>query len=312
MHSQNSLHARVVSPAARTRLWWEVAIVLALSFGASGVYAIISIIERTTRSSNLASQTSTITRSLADRQLFDVIYQLLSITTALVPVALVVWLVWDQTKPHLSALGLGSFRQGWIKNTSLGFALALSIGVPGLVFYIVTKELGFNTTVVPTSLDSHWWTVPILILTALRAAVSEEIIVVAYLFLCLRQLGWSAWSIILASALLRGSYHLYQGFGGALGNVIMGVVFGWVYHRWGRIMPLVVAHLLLDIVSFVGYPLAVMWWPQFCGCLTRKVRALLPLLRLRQEDPRFRCIAAGLHHISRLVSSPRALHHYFV
>lgn len=263
MHSQNSLHARVVSPAARTRLWWEVAIVLALSFGASGVYAIISIIERTTRSSNLASQTSTITRSLADRQLFDVIYQLLSITTALVPVALVVWLVWDQTKPHLSALGLGSFRQGWIKNTSLGFALALSIGVPGLVFYIVTKELGFNTTVVPTSLDSHWWTVPILILTALRAAVSEEIIVVAYLFLRLRQLGWSAWSIILASALLRGSYHLYQGFGGALGNVIMGVVFGWVYHRWGRIMPLVVAHLLLDIVSFLGYPLAVMWWPQF-------------------------------------------------
>jgi hypothetical protein len=27
-------------------------------------------------------------------------------------------------------------------------------------------------------------------------------------------------------------------------------------------MPLVVAHVIIDIVSFVGYPLAVAWWPQ--------------------------------------------------
>ncbi len=38
----------------------------------------------------------------------------------------------------------------------------------------------------------------------------------------------------------------------------MGVVFSWFYtSRWGRhrVMPLVIAHTLLDVVAFVGYAL---------------------------------------------------------
>ena len=34
-----------------------------------------------------------------------------------------------------------------------------------------------------------------------------------------------------------------------------GLVFGAAYRRWGRVMPLVVAHTLLDVVAFVGYSL---------------------------------------------------------
>jgi membrane protease YdiL (CAAX protease family) len=67
-----------------------------------------------------------------------------------------------------------------------------------------------------------------------------------------------------ASALLRGTYHLYQGIGGFIGNVVMGIVFVWLYRRWGRVMPLVVAHALIDIVAFVGYGLLageVSWLP---------------------------------------------------
>jgi membrane protease YdiL (CAAX protease family) len=67
--------------------------------------------------------------------------------------------------------------------------------------------------------------------------------------------GWRFWAVLLTSALLRGSYHLYQGFGGFVGNAIMGVVFVLVYRRWGRLGPLVVAHFILDLVSFVGYDL---------------------------------------------------------
>jgi membrane protease YdiL (CAAX protease family) len=59
--------------------------------------------------------------------------------------------------------------------------------------------------------------------------------------------------VIAASAAVRGAYHLYQGFGGLFGNLIMGVVFGLVYVRWRRIGPLVVAHTALDIAAFVGY-----------------------------------------------------------
>ena len=38
-----------------------------------------------------------------------------------------------------------------------------------------------------------------------------------------------------------------------LGNVVMGVVFGYWFHRTGRVMPLVIAHTILDVVAFVGY-----------------------------------------------------------
>ena len=62
-------------------------------------------------------------------------------------------------------------------------------------------------------------------------------------------------SKVKASAVLRGSYHLYQGIGGFIGNMVMGVVFVCLYRRWGRVGPLVVAHSLLDIGAFVGYAL---------------------------------------------------------
>jgi membrane protease YdiL (CAAX protease family) len=56
---------------------------------------------------------------------------------------------------------------------------------------------------------------------------------------------------------LRGCYHLYQGLGGAVGNLAMGLLFGWLYHRWGRVTPLVLAHTLIDVGAFLGYLLLV-------------------------------------------------------
>lgn len=84
---------------------------------------------------------------------------------------------------------------------------------------------------------------------------------IGYLFDRLRRVGWGPWAIILGSALVRGTYHLYQGFGGFIGNIVMGIVFGWVYQRWGRTGPLVVAHTLLDVVTFVGWSWAVQAFP---------------------------------------------------
>jgi membrane protease YdiL (CAAX protease family) len=81
------------------------------------------------------------------------------------------------------------------------------------------------------------------------------VIVVAYLFDRLAKLDFGARGQLLTSALIRASYHLYQGFGGFIGNFAMGLVFGWAYRRWGRVMPLVVAHFILDAVSFVGFAL---------------------------------------------------------
>ncbi|MBK0417872.1 CPBP family intramembrane metalloprotease [Leucobacter sp. CSA1] len=279
----------MTDPRSAARLRWELGIVLALSFGASAVYAIVAIVELVTREAALSSQTATINRSLADRPAFDLVYQLLGFAFGLAPVALVVFLLWRERPPHLGALGLGRpsanpaatnpampgpaapIRSGagsrlwWLRESGWGVLLAAAIGIPGLGFYLLAKAIGINATVVPAALDAFWWTVPVLVLQALRAALGEELIVVAYLFERLRRLGVGPAATIVSSALLRGSYHLYQGFGGFIGNVIMGLVFGWCYHRFGRSLPLVVAHWILDIVSFAGYALALAWWPGLFG-----------------------------------------------
>ena len=33
----------------------------------------------------------------------------------------------------------------------------------------------------------------------------------------------------------------------------LGVIFGVLYRRWGRVTPMVIAHTLIDAVAFVGY-----------------------------------------------------------
>ena len=254
-----------VAPISKRRLRWELAIVLSLSFGYAGVQSIITILHRLSQETALASQTATINRPLAEQPLFDLAYQLLGFVGELAPVALVAYLLWRTAAPHLGNLGLGRLpgRGGrwWLADTGWGVVLAAAIGIPGLAFYLFSRIIGINANVVPTALDAYWWTVPVLILSALRAALGEELIVVAYFFDRMRRLGVGPISTIVSSALLRGSYHLYQGIGAFIGNVVMGLLFGWVYHRWGRSLPLIVAHWLLNIVSFVGYPLALLLWP---------------------------------------------------
>ncbi len=241
-------------PPTRRRLWSEILIVLGLSLGASAVYSVVAIANRLTQEKALSQQTATLNAPLSSREVFDLIYQFLAIFFDLVPVALVCLLLWQAAKPHLGRLGL-DFRQPG-RDAVRGLALALVIGIPGIGFYLAGRALGINVHVVPTALDQYWWTVPILLLSALRAGVTEEIIVVAYLFARLRDVGWGRWTIILSTAVLRGTYHLYQGFGAFVGNIAMGVLFGWLYTRWGRVLPLVIAHVVIDAAIFVGYPWA--------------------------------------------------------
>jgi len=250
--------ASVPAPS-RGRLWAEIVIVLLLSLGGSAITAIVTIIDRLTQPVVLSAQTATINQPMSDRSGFDLAYQLISIMLQLAPVALVCYLLWLPRRPHLGALGI-DFRRP-LRDFGWGGVLALTIGIPGLALYIVGRAIGINATIVPSALDTYWWTTPLLVLSAIRAALQEEVIMIGYLFDRLRRVGWGPWAIILGSALVRGTYHLYQGFGGFIGNIVMGIVFGWVYQRWGRTGPLVVAHTLLDVVTFVGWSWAVQAFP---------------------------------------------------
>lgn len=240
--------------ASRQRLTVEILIVLGLSLGQSAVYSVLRIIDRLTRAEALNQQSSSLNQSTTpDRPWLDLSYQVVNIIFPLVPVLLVLYLL-HQTNPRPGRLiGFDLRRPGF--DAWFGVVIAAAIGIPGLGLYLGARELGFNTQVQASALADNWWTVPVLILAAAENAILEEVIMIGYLFTRFRQLRWNLPMIIIVSAMIRGSYHLYQGFGGFVGNMIMGAVFGLIYLKWRRVGPLVVAHTLLDVAAFVGYSL---------------------------------------------------------
>ncbi len=238
---------------------------MALSLGQSAIYAIVQLVDRSTRGP-IASQTATLNPSRSDREVFDLLYQLLGILFDLVPVALVCWLLWSAARPHLGRLGIDGRHP--LRDSLLGLALAAVIGSGGIAVYLAGRALGVSVAVDPAGLDEHWWTVPVLLLSAFRAGATEEIIVVGYLFARLGDLGWGRWTIILSTAVLRATYHLYQGYAAFVGNLLMGLLFGWLYSRTRRVLPLVIAHTLIDAVIFIGYPWAAGAFPELFGLPT--------------------------------------------
>jgi membrane protease YdiL (CAAX protease family) len=241
-------------PMVRTRLGLEVVIVLGISLGQSAIYSVLRIIERLTRNVPLAQQTSTLNASVTpDRPWLDLIYQLTGIAFALMPVLLALYLLNLTDSPASRTIGFDLRRPRF--DLGFGALIALAIGVPGIGLYALGRAIGINTDVQASGLGDHWWTVPVLILSAIENAVLEEVVVIGYLFTRLRQLAWNVIAIIALSAVIRGAYHLYQGIGPFVANLIMGVIFGLIYLRWKRVGPLVVAHSLLDIAAFVGYAL---------------------------------------------------------
>ncbi len=240
---------------ARRLLTAEVWIVLGLSLGQTAVYAAVRLVDRLTRVEALGDQTATLNPSQSPRPWLDLTYQLLGIGFGLVPVALALYLMAQPRglRAALERIGLNAARPG--RDLLAGVGLAAVIGIPGLALYAAGRALGLSVHISTSGLDAAWWTVPVLLLSALHNALLEEVVVVAWLMDRLHRIGWATPAAIAASALLRGTYHLYQGPAMAAGNVVMGVVFALAYLRWRRVMPLVVAHTLLDVVSFVGYAL---------------------------------------------------------
>lgn len=245
------------------RLTAEVWIVLGLSLGSSGVYAVVNIIDRLTRETALANQATQLNSQLNPRPWLDLTYQLLNIGFGIVPVLLALFLLSSPGRSAVRRIGLTFARPG--RDTLAGIGLAALIGLPGLAFYALGRALGITVQIQAAGIDPHWWAVPVLLLSAARSALLEEVIAVAYLMERLRELRWRLPATIVASALLRGSYHLYQGIGPFIGNAVMGVVFAWYYERTRRVMPLVLAHFLLDVVAFVGYLLIPAEWRSALG-----------------------------------------------
>lgn len=229
----------------------EVAVVLAVTFGLSAYTAFLNLIEAVLL--GLAGRRIALNPR---RSLFDLIDLGLNLAVAFQLVAwgaLGVYLLW-RSGFGLAQIGLGRVR---LRPDVLGgLGLAALIGLPGLGLYVAARALGLSAHVEPAELYDTWWRIPVLLITAFANGWAEEIIVVAFLMTRLRQLRVNPVAALLASALLRGAYHLYQGFSAGLGNAVMGLVFGYAWRRTGRLWPLIIAHGLIDSVAYVGYALA--------------------------------------------------------
>ncbi|HLR28558.1 MAG TPA: CPBP family intramembrane glutamic endopeptidase [Ruania sp.] len=252
------------SRARSRRLTLEIWIVLGLSLGKSGVYAIVALIAALTQGP-LGQQTTALNQSQSSRPYLDLTYQILSVLFALVPVVLVLYFLSESGRNPWRRIGLDPRRPG--KDLAWGVGLGLLIGIPGLGLYLAGRALGITVEVQASALEANWWTIPVLILAALKNGVLEEVIVVGYLAERLQEKRWSLPAIVAASALLRGSYHLYQGWGPFAANVLMGVIFAVFYLTWGRrrVTPLVITHTLLDVGAFVGYEFLPSEWLSALG-----------------------------------------------
>ena len=248
----------------RRLIAFELAAVLAVGLGKSAVDSALSLIDSLTQVKSitkLSTETVSLNASAAGNEWMNLTWQVYGIVFALAPALLAAYLL---TRERVGLRGIGVDGSRPLKDLGYGALVAACIGGSGLALYLGAHAAGLAVTIVPTTLPAIWWRIPVLVGSAWENAIVEEITWNGYLLRRFDQLGWGERRSDATSALIRGSYHLYQGFGGFVGNFVMGMIFARLYRRWGRVMPLLVAHGLIDTTAFVGYVLLaghVSWLP---------------------------------------------------
>lgn len=251
----------VTDQRERQAIKFELVIVFSITLGLSALRSMLSLLDSLLRPEPLAKQQVALNAPQAAVDLVDLLAQLTRVVQLLGWAALGVYLLW-RSGISLARIGIGGRPRAL--EFAAGAGLAALIGIPGLMLFFAAWKLGFNLAVQPSTLDETWWRPITLTLSAIGNSAAEEVLVVGFLLTRLRQLGLGENAGLLISAALRGAYHLYQGFGGFIGNLVMGLVFGRIWQRTGRLWPLVIAHALLDVVAFVGYAVLrgmVSWLP---------------------------------------------------
>ncbi len=86
---------------------------------------------------------------------------------------------------------------------------------------------------------------------SVQAGIIEELVVLAFVVVTLRQAGRPWWEVTLVALVLRGSYHIYYG-PGVFGILIWAALYYWIYLRFRTVVPLIVCHAAWDTVGFLS------------------------------------------------------------
>jgi membrane protease YdiL (CAAX protease family) len=89
---------------------------------------------------------------------------------------------------------------------------------------------------------------------AVTAGLCEEFLYRGFAMAALARGGLPTWIVVLASAVLFGLAHLYQGRGGLIGTLLLGVVFGGLRVATGSLIPPIAWHAMIDIVAGIAGP----------------------------------------------------------
>ena len=95
--------------------------------------------------------------------------------------------------------------------------------------------------------------VPYLALAA-TAGVCEEFLYRGFAMAALAKRGLPLWAVVLASAILFGLAHLYQGRGGFVSTLVLGAVFGAARIAYDGLLPVMAWHFTIDAVAGIAGP----------------------------------------------------------
>ena len=90
---------------------------------------------------------------------------------------------------------------------------------------------------------------------AITAGLCEEFLYRGFTMAALARAGLPTWIVVLASSVLFGLAHLYQGRGGLIGTLVLGAIFGGVRVATSSLIPPIVWHAMIDIVAGVAGPI---------------------------------------------------------
>jgi len=100
------------------------------------------------------------------------------------------------------------------------------------------------------------------VVDSVQAGIVEELVVLAFVVVTLRQAGRPWWEVTVVALVLRGSYHIYYG-PGVVGILVWAALFYWIYLRTRSLIILMVCHAAWDSVSFLSQR-----WPWIAGVAT--------------------------------------------